>query len=67
MRRAAPWVLLAVLASAGAARAQDLRTAADYLKRIDCDMGQGYLFSHPLPADELVAFIRQRNACRREI
>ena len=34
----------------------------DYLKRIDCDMGQGYLFSHPLPADELVAFIRQRNA-----
>ena len=37
MRRAAPWVLLAVLASAGAARAQDLRTAADYLKRIDQD------------------------------
>ncbi len=33
-----------------------------YLKQINCDMGQGYLFSHPLPPDEVVAFIRQRNA-----
>jgi len=27
-----------------------------------CDMGQGYLFSRPLPADQLIAFIRQHNS-----
>ncbi len=34
----------------------------DYLKRSGCDMGQGYLFSRPLPAEQVIAFIRQRNA-----
>ena len=33
-----------------------------YLKRSGCDMGQGYLFSRPLPADQLIAFIRQHNS-----
>ena len=33
-----------------------------YLKRIGCDMGQGYLFSRPLPADQVITFIRQRNS-----
>ena len=31
-------------------------------KRSGCDMGQGYLFSRPLPADQLIAFIRQHNS-----
>ena len=33
-----------------------------YLKRSGCDMGQGYLFSRPLPADQLIAFIGQHNS-----
>lgn len=33
----------------------------DYLRRQGCDLVQGYLFSRPVPADEIVAFIRQRN------
>jgi EAL domain-containing protein (putative c-di-GMP-specific phosphodiesterase class I) len=32
-----------------------------YLKERGCDLIQGYLFSKPLPADEVVAFIRQCN------
>jgi diguanylate cyclase (GGDEF)-like protein len=29
----------------------------DYLRRIDCTYGQGYLFSRPLPGDEMTAFL----------
>ncbi|MDD2662274.1 MAG: EAL domain-containing protein [Dechloromonas sp.] len=33
----------------------------DYLRGRGCDLVQGYLFSKPLPADQAVDFIRQRN------
>ena len=34
----------------------------DYLHRQGCDLMQGYLYSRPIPADEVIAFIRRRNA-----
>ncbi|MBI2276465.1 MAG: EAL domain-containing protein [Dechloromonas sp.] len=33
----------------------------NYLRGRGCDLMQGYLFSRPVPADEVIAFIRQRN------
>ncbi len=33
----------------------------DYLRLQGCDLVQGFLHSRPLPADEVIAFIRQRN------
>jgi diguanylate cyclase (GGDEF)-like protein/PAS domain S-box-containing protein len=33
----------------------------DYLRQQGCDLVQGYLFSRPVPADEVIAYIRQRN------
>ena len=32
----------------------------EYLKHIGCDMGQGYLFSRPIPAEQVIDFIRRR-------
>lgn len=34
----------------------------DYLRSRGCDMVQGFLFSRPVPADEVLAFIRQYNS-----
>jgi diguanylate cyclase (GGDEF)-like protein/PAS domain S-box-containing protein len=34
----------------------------EYLKARGCDLVQGYLFSKPLPAEQVMDFIRQRNA-----
>jgi diguanylate cyclase (GGDEF)-like protein/PAS domain S-box-containing protein len=34
----------------------------DYLRSRGCDLVQGYLFSRPVPAAEVIAFIRQRNS-----
>lgn len=39
----------------------ETETQLDYLQKLRCDMVQGYLFSRPLPADEVVDVIRQRN------
>nr|MBL8412782.1 EAL domain-containing protein [Dechloromonas sp.] len=33
----------------------------DYLRERGCDLMQGYLFSRPVPAADVMAFIRQRN------
>lgn len=32
----------------------------EYLKRIGCDMGQGYLFSRPIPAEQVIDFVRRQ-------
>jgi len=34
---------------------------SDYLRQRGCDLLQGFLFSRPIPAAEVIAFIRQRN------
>jgi diguanylate cyclase (GGDEF)-like protein/PAS domain S-box-containing protein len=33
----------------------------DYLRQKGCDLIQGYLFSRPIPADQVLEYIRQRN------
>ena len=35
---------------------------ADQLRSMDCDIGQGYYFSRPLPRDAITALLRQRSA-----
>jgi diguanylate cyclase (GGDEF)-like protein/PAS domain S-box-containing protein len=34
----------------------------DYLKRLNCDLLQGFLYSKPLPAEEVVDFLRRWNS-----
>lgn len=34
---------------------------AEHLRRFGCDYGQGYFFSKPLPADEALSFLKERN------
>lgn len=36
-------------------------TQSDYLRGKGCDMMQGYLFSRPQPAEQVLAYIRERN------
>jgi EAL domain-containing protein (putative c-di-GMP-specific phosphodiesterase class I) len=33
---------------------------ADRLRALQCDIGQGYLFSRPLPSDQMTSFLRER-------
>ena len=33
----------------------------DFLKNANCDYGQGYLFSHPVPAEEFEKFLQHQN------
>jgi len=44
--------------------AEGIETPAqlEFLKSLGCDSGQGYLFSKPLPADELAGFVTARRA-----
>jgi diguanylate cyclase (GGDEF)-like protein/PAS domain S-box-containing protein len=35
---------------------------ADRLRALKCDIGQGYLFSRPLPSDAIATFLRERSA-----
>ena len=39
---------------------------ADLLARLGCEVGQGYLWSRPLPPDELIAWTRHRSPKPRE-
>jgi EAL domain-containing protein (putative c-di-GMP-specific phosphodiesterase class I) len=34
---------------------------ADCLRTLNCDIGQGYLFSRPLPGDAITTFLRDRS------
>jgi EAL domain-containing protein (putative c-di-GMP-specific phosphodiesterase class I) len=34
----------------------------DYLKRLNCDLLQGFLYSKPLPPEQVVDFIRRWNS-----
>jgi diguanylate cyclase (GGDEF)-like protein/PAS domain S-box-containing protein len=38
---------------------------ADRLRALDCDIGQGYYFSRPLPKDAITALLRERAAQRQ--
>jgi EAL domain-containing protein (putative c-di-GMP-specific phosphodiesterase class I) len=33
---------------------------ADRLRALQCDTGQGYLFSRPLPSDQMTSLLRDR-------
>jgi diguanylate cyclase (GGDEF)-like protein/PAS domain S-box-containing protein len=35
---------------------------ADRLRALQCDIGQGYLFSRPLPSDQITTLLRERSA-----
>ncbi|HEX7590576.1 MAG TPA: EAL domain-containing protein [Candidatus Limnocylindrales bacterium] len=35
---------------------------ADRLRALQCDIGQGYLFSRPLPSDAITTFLKERSA-----
>ena len=40
---------------------------ADRLRALQCDIGQGYLFSRPLPADQITSLLRERaNGAQRQ-
>ncbi len=40
----------------------ELIEQADRLRTLQCDIGQGYLFSRPLPSDAISALLRERSA-----
>ena len=38
---------------------------ASFLRKLNCNLLQGYFYSHPLPAQKITAFIRETDASRR--
>jgi EAL domain-containing protein (putative c-di-GMP-specific phosphodiesterase class I) len=44
----------------------ELVEQADRLRALKCDIGQGYLFSRPLPSDAISAFLQERSASGQE-
>ena len=39
---------------------------ADRLRALQCNIGQGYLFSRPLPSDEMARLLRERADAGRQ-
>jgi len=39
---------------------------AERLRSLQCDVGQGYLFSKPLPTEAITTFLRERTAAQQE-
>jgi len=42
-----------------AAEGVETRTQAEFLRNQNCDILQGYYFSHPIPADDMSVYLRQ--------
>jgi EAL domain-containing protein (putative c-di-GMP-specific phosphodiesterase class I) len=45
----------------------ELDSQRAFLKENGCDMGQGYLWSRPVPADEFASFVRNWNNTARRV
>ena len=53
------------LQSAAVAIGVETSAQSQTLQRIGCDVGQGFLYSHPLPLEQLLVMVRQRAATQR--
>lgn len=42
------------------AEGAETQAQIDFLRKLDCELVQGYFFSRPLPGDEVEAFVRKR-------
>ena len=52
------------LKSAAVAIGVETSAQAQALEQIGCDVGQGFLYGHPLPLEQLIAMIKQRAAAQ---
>jgi EAL domain-containing protein (putative c-di-GMP-specific phosphodiesterase class I) len=52
------------LQSVAVAIGVEVSAQAQTLQQIGCDVGQGFLYGHPLPLEQLVAMIKQRAAAQ---
>jgi EAL domain-containing protein (putative c-di-GMP-specific phosphodiesterase class I) len=48
------------------AEGEERKEQADRLRTLQCDMVQGYLFSRPLPSDEMTSLLRERHVAERQ-
>ena len=53
-------------AQGGGRRGRDPRAAGQLLRRFGCQEMQGYIFSRPLPPDELLALLERAGGCRSQ-
>jgi EAL domain-containing protein (putative c-di-GMP-specific phosphodiesterase class I) len=52
------------LQSSAVAIGVETSAQAKALQHIGCDVGQGFLYGHPLPFEQLIAMIKQRAAAQ---